>query len=164
MQITFQGNPLNLEGQQIKVGDTLKAFTVSKNDLAPLSLDDTSGVRIFLAVPSIDTPVCDTEVQTFNKAAAELDGVSIYTISVDLPFAQGRYCAATGVSNVVVASDYKDKSFAQATATLIKELGLLTRAAFVVDKNNKVVHVEYLKEITEQPNFDLILKATKELL
>ena len=164
MKVTFQGNPLTLVGTQVKVGDTLKDFAVSKNDLSPLTLKDTSGVRIFLAVPSLDTPVCDLEVITFNKRTAELPGVSVYTMSMDLPFAQARWCGAAGVETVVTASDYKDRQFGAATGTLIEELGLLTRAAFVVDANGVVTHVEYLNEITEQPNFDAIIAAAKSLI
>ena len=163
MKVTFKGDPLTLVGSQIGVGATFPDFTVTKNDLSPLTLADTNGVRIFLAVPSIDTPVCDLEVMTFNNRASEISGVSIYTISMDLPFAQARWCGAAGVKSVITASDYKDRSFAKATGTLVEELGLLTRAAFVVDQNGKVVHVEYLEEITEQPDFDAILAAAKSL-
>jgi len=161
MKITFQGNPLTLSGTQLKPGDTLKGFTVAKNDLSPLALSDTKGVRIFLTVPSLDTPVCDMEVREFNKHAAQLSGISIYTISMDLPFAQARWCGAAGVENVVAASDYKDKAFAEATGTMIEELGLLTRAALVVDASGKIVYAEYVGEITEQPNYDAILEAAK---
>ena len=164
MKVTFQGNPLTLVGDQVKVGDTLKDFTVVKNDLNPLTLADTSGVRIFLSVPSLDTPVCDLEVITFNKRTAEMAGVTVYTISADLPFAQARWCGAAGVSTVVTASDYNGHAFSKATGTFIQELALLTRAAFVVDANNKVTHVEYLSEITEQPNFDAIIDAAKALI
>lgn len=163
MKITFQGNPLTLVGTPIKVGDVFPDFTVTKNDLSDLTLAETSGVRIFLAVPSVDTPVCDLEVMTFNKRVSEIPGVSVYTISMDLPFAQARWCGANAVEAVMTASDYKDRTFAQATGTLIEELALLTRAAFVVDANGKVAHVEYLEEITEQPDFDTILAAAKSL-
>jgi thiol peroxidase len=161
MKVTFQGNPLTLDGTQLKQGDTLQDFVVVKNDLSPLALADTQGVRIFLTVPSLDTPVCDLEVREFNKRAGELPGVSICTISVDLPFAQARWCGAAGVENVVTVSDYKDRAFAAVTGTMIQELGLLTRAAFVVDAAGKVVYTEYLEEITDQPNYDAILSAAK---
>ena len=163
MKITFQGSPLTLVGTQIKVGDLFPNFTVTKNDLSPLTLADTNGVRIFLTVPSIDTPVCDLEVMTFNNRASEIPGVSVYTVSMDLPFAQGRWCGANAVEVVETVSDYKARSFANATGTLIEALALLTRAAFVVDAAGKVVHVQYLEEITEQPNFDAILEAAKSL-
>ena len=163
MKVTFQGSPLTLLGSQIKVGDVFPDFTATKTDLSPLTFADTSGVRIFLAVPSIDTPVCDLEVITFNNRISEIPGVSVYTVSMDLPFAQARWCGANKVEAVQTVSDYKDRSFAEETGTLIDELGLLTRAAFVVDSEGKVVHVEYLEEITEQPNFDAILEAAKYL-
>lgn len=163
MKITFQGDPLTLVGTQIKVGDMFPDFTVVKNDLSPLTLADTSGVRIFLSVPSIDTSVCDLEVMTFNNRIAEIPGVSVYTLSMDLPFAQARWCGVNTVEAIQVASDYKDRSFAKVTGTYIAELGLLTRAAFVVDANGKVIHVQYLEEITEQPDFDTILQAAKSL-
>ncbi|MCL2608280.1 MAG: thiol peroxidase [Treponema sp.] len=161
MKITFQGNPLTLEGEQVKVKDSLKAFGVAKNDLSPLWLADTKGVRIFLAVPSLDTPVCDTEVRKFNQKASELKNVTVYAVSMDLPFAQARWCAGAGIANVVSVSDYKDHSFAKATGTFIKELGLLTRAAFVVNSAGSVVYAEYLEEITQEPNYDAILAAAK---
>jgi len=161
MKITFQGNPLTLVGTQLKPCDALGSFTVTKNDLSPLTLDGTKGVRIFLTVPSLDTPVCDMEVREFNKRAAELPDVTIYTVSMDLPFAQARWCGAAGVQSVVTVSDYMHKDFAAATGTMIAELGLLTRAAFVVDASGKVTYAEYLSEITEQPNYDAILAAAK---
>ena len=162
MKITFQGNPLTLDGTQLKQGDVLKDFVVAKNDLSTLSLTDTQGVRVFLTVPSLDTPVCDMEIREFNKRAGELAGVAIYTISLDLPFAQARWCGTAGVENVVTASDYKEKSFAAATGTMIKELGLLTRAAFVVDAAGKIIYAEYVSEVTEQPNYDAILDAANK--
>ena len=163
MKVKFQGNPLTLEGQQLQMGDSLPDFEVVKNDLSTLSNQDTSGVRIFLTVPSLDTPVCDLEVVTFSKLVGQLSNVTVYAVSMDLPFAQSRWCGAKGVTNVHTVSDYKGKSFALATGTLIKELGLLTRAAIVVDKDDLVVHVEYLDEITNQPNYDEIIKFAKAI-
>ena len=161
MKVTFQGNPLTLEGTQVKVGDNAPSFTVVNNDLGEVSLNDTKGKRIFLTVPSLDTPVCDTEVRRFNEEASKLDNVTVYTISMDLPFAQARWCGAAGVNNVVTVSDYKDKVFSKNYGAYINELGLLTRAVFVVDENNKVTYVEYLNEITEEPNYDKALEALK---
>lgn len=161
MIIKFGGNPLNLVGEQLKVGDTMPDFDVTLNSLSPLSLKETNGVRIFLSVPSLDTPVCDLEVATFNEKVQELPDVTVYTISMDLPFAQSRWCGAKGVKNVITASDYKDRKFSCVTGTYIKELGLTTRAAFVVNSENKLVYVEYLEEITNQPNFDAVIEAAK---
>ena len=161
MKVTFQGNPLTLEGVQVKVGDNAPDFTVVNNDLNPVSLNDTKGKRIFLTVPSLDTPVCDTEVRRFNEEASKLDNVTIYTVSMDLPFAQARWCGAAGINNVVTVSDYKDKEFSKNYGAYINELGLSTRAVFVVDENNKVTYVEYLNEITEEPNYDKALEALR---
>ena len=161
MKVTFQGNPLTLEGVQVKVGDSAPNFTVVNNDLNPVSLNDTKGKRVFLTVPSLDTPVCDTEVRRFNEEASKLDNVTIYTISMDLPFAQARWCGAAGVNNVITVSDYKDREFSKNYGAYINELGLSTRAVFVVDENNKVTYVEYLSEITEEPNYDKALEALR---
>ena len=161
MKVTFQGNPLTLEGTQVKVGDNAPNFTVVNNDLNEVSLNDTKGKRIFLTVPSLDTPVCDTEVRRFNEEASKLNNVTVYTVSMDLPFAQARWCGAAGVNNVVTVSDYKDKVFSKNYGAYINELGLLTRAVFVVDENNKVTYVEYLNEITEEPNYAKALEALK---
>ena len=111
MKVTFQGNPLTLEGTQVKVGDTAPDFTVVDNDLNPFKLSDTKGKRVFLTVPSLDTPVCDTEVRRFNQEAAKLGDVTIYTISMDLPFAQGRWCGGAEIDKVKTVSDYKDREF-----------------------------------------------------
>ena len=161
MKVTFQGNPLTLAGTQVKVGDTAPDFTVVDNDLNPLKLSDTKGKRVFLTVPSLDTPVCDAEVRRFNQEAAKLGDVTIYTISMDLPFAQARWCGGAGIDKVITASDYKDREFGKNYGVHINELGLLSRAVFVVDENNKVTYVEYLSEITEEPNYDEALAALK---
>lgn len=139
MKVTFQGNPLTLEGTQVKVGDTAPDFTVVDNDLNPFKLSDTKGKRVFLTVPSLDTPVCDTEVRRFNQEAAKLGDVTIYTISMDLPFAQGRWCGGAEIDKVKTVSDYKDREFGKNYGVYINELGLLSRAVFVVDENNKIV-------------------------
>ncbi|WP_270941068.1 thiol peroxidase [Romboutsia lituseburensis] len=161
MKVTFQGAPLTLEGTQVKVGDTAPNFTVVGNDLNPVSLNDTKGKRVFLSVPSIDTAVCDMEVRKFNTEASKLNNVEVYTISMDLPFAQARWCGAAGIENVKTVSDYKDREFGKNYGVYINELGLLSRAVFVIDENNKVVYVEYLQEITEEPNYEAVLNALK---
>lgn len=161
MKVTFQGAPLTLEGTQVKVGDTAPNFTAVGNDLNPVSLNDTKGKRVFLSVPSIDTPVCDMEVRKFNTEASKLSNVEVYTISMDLPFAQARWCGAAGIENVKTVSDYKDREFGKNYGVYINELGLLSRAVFVVDENNRVVYVEYLQEITEEPNYEAVLNALK---
>ncbi|MCR1952277.1 thiol peroxidase [Clostridium sp. DSM 100503] len=160
-QVKFQGSPITLEGNILNVGDKLPNFSVTTNDLGEFTLNDTKGVRVFLTVPSIDTPVCDMEVKRFNKEVDSLDGVTCYTISMDLPFAQARWCGSEGVEKVKTLSDYKDRRFAKATGTYAKELGLLTRASFVVDSNGIVTFVEYLDEITSEPSYDKVLEAAK---
>ena len=162
MKVTFQGNPLTLKGIQVKVGDTAPDFTVVDNDLNPFKLSDTKGKRVFLTVPSLDTPVCDTEVRKFNQEAVHLgEDVTIYAISMDLPFAQGRWCGGAGIDRVKTVSDYKDREFGNNYGVYINELGLLSRAVFVIDENNKVVYVEYLDEITDEPNYEKALEALK---
>ena len=163
MTVTFQGNPMTLTGKQLKIGDKFPDFTLAKNDLSPLSLKDTTGKRIFATVPSLDTPVCDLETRTFNTKAASLPGVSIYVVSMDLPFAQARWCGAAGVSTLTTLSDYKDRNFAASTGTGVAELGLLTRAVFVVDAGGIVRYVQYVPEITDQPDFEAALSALQAL-
>jgi len=159
--VTMRGNPVTLVGDEVKVGDKARDFTVIDNDLNPVTLQDTSGVRLFLTVPSLDTGVCDAEVRRFNEEAAKLDGVKVYTISMDLPFAQKRWCGAAGIDNVVVLSDHRDASFGTNWGVLIKELRLLARAVFVVDSSNTVTYVEYVPEVTSHPNYEAALEAAK---
>ena len=161
MKVTFQGGPLTLEGNQVKVGDNAPDFTVVGNDLNPIKFSETKGKRILLGVPSLDTPVCDMEVRKFNEEASKLNDVTVCTISMDLPFAQARWCGNAGIKNVITASDYKDREFSKNYGLYIKELGLVSRAVIVVDENNKVVYTEYLSEITNEPNYEAALKHVK---
>lgn len=163
---TFQGTPLTLIGPELHVGDRAPAFTARTMELKPFTLDETKGkIRLFSAVPSLDTPVCDTETRRFNMEAAKLgDRVEIVTVSMDLPFAQKRWCAAAGIDKIKVVSDYYDRSFAQAYGTLIRELHLSSRAIFVVDDKDTVRYVEYVPEMTNQPDYDRALGALKKLL
>ncbi len=159
MNITFKGNPNTLEGNTLEVGDVAPDFLVSDNNLRPLTLEDTSGKRVFVSVPSLDTAVCDREVRRFNKDATRIKDVSIYVISMDLPFAQKRWCGNAGIEAVKTVSDYKDRSFGQNYGTYIQELGLLTRAVFVIDEDNKITYVEYCEEVTQEPDYDKVLQA-----
>ena len=154
MTVTFQGNPLTLKGRQLQVGDKMPEFTLIDNGLGTVNSNDLTGLKVFLAVPSLDTPVCDLEVRNFNQKASELSGVHIYAVSMDLPFAQARWCGANGIDNVKTLSDYKGHSFGEATGTVIEELALLTRAVFVVDDKGMIRHVEYVSEITNHPDYD----------
>ena len=163
MAITFLGNPITLKGRQLAAGDTLPDFTLTANDMSPVAKADTKGLRVFLTVPSLDTEVCDLEVRTFNTKAAELPGVSICAVSMDLPFAQARWCGAAGVEAVKTLSDYHHRSFGEASGTYIDELGLLTRAVFIVDDSDTVVYAEYVPEVTHQPDYDAALAKLKEL-
>ncbi len=161
MKITFKGNPVTLVGETLKVGDDAPDFLVVDNDLNDITLKETSGLRIFLTVPSIDTPVCDTEVRKFNKEATNLKDVTVYVISMDLPFAQTRWCGNAGIDKVKTVSDYKQKSFGNKYGVLIEELCLLARAIFIIDENNKIKYVEYCKEISSEPDYESALNAIR---
>lgn len=163
--VTFKGNPVTILGNEVKVNDTAPNFTVLANDLSPVTLDDSKGtVRIISVVPSLDTGICDQQTRRFNEEAANLDGVSILTISVDLPFAQKRWCGAAGIDKVQTLSDHRDLSFGEAYGVIIKELRLLTRAVFVIDKNDKITYVEYVSEATNHPDYEAAVEAAKKAL
>lgn len=160
--VTLKGNPLTLSGPRLEAGQKAPDFVAVGSDLKPVSLADTSGkVRIFSVIPSIDTPVCDSQTRRFNQEAGSLAGVQVYTLSMDLPFAQTRWCAASGVDKVKMLSDHRDASFGQNYGTLIKELRLNCRAIFVVDEENTIRHVEYVKEVGDPPDFEAALKAVR---
>ncbi|HYI96892.1 MAG TPA: thiol peroxidase [Bryobacteraceae bacterium] len=161
---TFKGNPMTLVGPELKVGDKAPEFEVVDGSLQPVSLASTGGeVRIFSVLPSLDTPVCDIQTKRFNTEAAQLPAVKIFTISMDLPFAQKRYCDAFAVDNVKMLSDHKTGSFGSAYGTLIKEWRVESRAIFVVDKNNTIQHAEYVKEVADHPNYEAALTKAREL-
>jgi thiol peroxidase len=162
--VTLRGNPLTLIGPELKPGDKAPDFKVIGNDMKPVSLADTAGkVRIIASVPSLDTPVCDMETRRFNEEVTKLPGVEILTISMDLPMAQSRWCGAAGVKNVRTLSDYRERNFGPAYGTLVKESMLDARAVFVLDKDNTVRYVEYVKEMSEQPNYEGALAAARKL-
>ncbi|MGL5868818.1 thiol peroxidase [Clostridium chrysemydis] len=163
MEITAQGQKITIRGAEVRVGEQAPDFVVYDNDLKPVKLKDTEGKRVFLTVPSLDTPVCDLEVKRFNKEAAKLEDVTIYVVSMDLPFAQKRWCGLEDVENVKTLSDYKDRSFGENYGVYIEEMGLLARATFILDENNNVKFVEYCKDISDHPSYDEILKVLKEL-
>jgi thiol peroxidase len=163
--ITFKGNPLTLIGPELNVGDKAPEFTVLGNDLSPITLADSKGkTRLIVSVPSLDTPVCDTEVRRFNQEAAKLENVEVLVISMDLPFAQARWCGAAGIDKVKTASDHRDASFATAYGLLIKELRLDARAIFVVDASDKIIYKEIVSEVTSEPNYEAALKAASSLV
>lgn len=161
---TLKGNPMTLIGPELKAGDKAPDFSVIDDKLQPVNLATTgNSVRIFSVVPSLDTPVCDMQTKRFNEAAAHLPNIAIYTVSMDLPFAQKRWCGAFGVDNVKMLSDHRTGSFGEQYGTLIKELRIESRAIFVLDQNNMVRHVEYVKEVGDHPNYDTALAAAQSL-
>jgi thiol peroxidase len=151
-------------GPELKPGGPAPDFHAVDDSLKPVDLASTGrGVRIFSVVPSLDTPVCDAQTKRFNEEAGKLPNVSIYTISMDLPFAQKRWCGAFGVDHVKMISDHRDGSFGQAYGTLIKDLRIMSRAIFVVDPQNAVRYAEYVKEVADHPNYEAALAAAKSL-
>jgi thioredoxin-dependent peroxiredoxin len=158
----LQGKPFELDGPELKVGDTAPDFEVVDNSLQRVDLAKTGkGVRIFSVVPSLDTPVCDAQTKRFEEAAAQLPEISIYTVSMDLPFAQKRWCGNFGVKNIGMLSDHKSGSFGQSYGTLIPDLRIESRAIFVLDPHDKLLHVEYVPQVGEHPNYEAALTAAK---
>lgn len=162
--VSMGGNPLTLEGKEIKVGDKAPDFTGSNNDLSHFSLKELEGqIRVFSVVPSIDTKVCQVQTNKFNKEAANLDGVEVITLSVDLPFAQDRFKEENNIKNLRLISDYRDRDFGRKYGFLLEENKLLSRGIVVVGKDNRVKYVEYVEEITEEPDYNKALKQVKKL-
>ena len=164
--ITMKGQPLTLLGKEIRLGEPAQDFEVLTNELSAVKLSSYRGkVCVISSVPSLDTPVCDTMTRRFNLEAASLgDDVVVLTISMDLPFAQSRWCGAADVENVQTLSDHRDASFGTAFGVLIKELRLLARAVFVVDKEGIARYVQIVNELTSEPDYEAVLKAVKEVL
>ena len=164
--ITMFGNPLTLLGKKLNVGDKAHDFELLDNDLKPIKLTSFHGkVCVISSVPSLDTPVCDMETRRFNEEAGKLgDNVSILTVSMDLPFAQKRWCGAAGVEKVMTLSDHRDANFGENYGVLIKELRLLARAIFVVDREGVIQYVQLVKEVTEEPDYDAVIAAVGKLV
>ena len=159
---TFKDRPVTLLGPEVRVGDRAPEFTVLGNDMSPVTLADSAGiVRVISVVPSLETPVCDQQTRRFNTEAANLDGATVLTVSVDLPFTQARWCGAAGIDAVRTVSDYRDLSFGLAYGVVIKELRLLARAVFVVDATDTVVHAEYVPAVGEHPDYDAAIEAAR---
>jgi thioredoxin-dependent peroxiredoxin len=163
--ITMKGNPLTLVGQEVHAGDQAPDFEVIANDLSPFKFSSLKGtVAIISSVPSLDTPTCNIETRWFNDEAAKLGpNVEILTISMDLPFAQKRWCGAAGVDRVKTYSDHRDAAFGLAYGVLIKELRLLARAVFVVDREGVVRYTQLVKELSNEPNYNEVLQALGKL-
>jgi thiol peroxidase len=158
----MRGNPLTLIGPELKAGDAAPDFNLLDGPMKTVTLKDTGNhVRIISVIPSLDTPVCDAQTKRFNEEAARLPGVDIITVSMDLPFAQKRWCGAFGVDNVKMLSDHKEASFGTNYGTLIKEMRIESRAIFVLDQNNKIIHAEYVKEVADYPNYEAALAAVR---
>ena len=163
--VTIKGSPLTLVGKEVAVGEKAPDFTALDNELSQVSLSAFSGKKLIIAsVPSLDTPVCDVETRRFNEEATKLaEDVVILTISMDLPFAQKRWCGGAGVERVQTLSDHRDASFGESYGVLIKELRLLARAVFVIDAEGIVRYVQLVNEVTQEPDYDAALKAVGEL-
>ncbi len=164
--VTFKGNPLTLIGEPLEVGAALPEFTVLGNGLNPVSPKDFRGkVLVLSVVPSLDTPVCDLQTRRFNAEAANLgSNVGILTVSMDLPFAQARWCGAADAKAVTTASDYKEADFGYKTGLLIKELRLLARAVYVIDPNGIVKYAQLVPEVAQEPDYAGVLAAVKGMV
>ena len=163
--VTMKGKPLTLLGRELKVGDSAPDFEVVANDMSAVKLSSYQcKVCIITSVPSLDTSVCDIETRRFNEEAGKLGGdVAVLTISMDLPFAQKRWCGTADVKNVQTLSDHREASFGKAYGVLIKELRLLARAVFVIDKNGTIRYMQIVDELTNEPNYEAALEAVKGL-
>jgi thiol peroxidase len=161
----LKGNPVRLDGREIAEGDMAPEVKVVKPDLSAWTVGGAKDkIQVLVAVPSLDTPVCATEARKFNQAVAGVDGVEVTVISMDLPFAMGRYCTTEGIRNLVTASDFRDRAFAKAYGVLIADgplAGLAARSIFVVGKDGRVAYRQIVSEITEEPDYEAALKATK---
>jgi thiol peroxidase len=163
--VTFQGNPLTAIGPKLEVGNRAPDCQLLANDLSAVNLSDSQGkIRLLSVVPSLDTPVCDMQTRKFNEKLDALgESVVGYTVSADLPFAQARWCGAAGMKRMRTLSDHRDMAFGTAYGTHIRELRLESRAVFVIDGSGTVQYVEYVKEITQQPDYDAALEAVQRL-
>ncbi|WP_084246505.1 thiol peroxidase [Planomicrobium okeanokoites] len=165
VQVTFKENPVTLPNKEVKVGDEIPNFTVLDNDLNPVTAQDTAGkIRLFTVSPSLDTSVCSDQAKRFSEEASSLgDGVAVYYVTCDLPFAQKRWTEVNEIKNLTTLSDHRDLSFGEAFGVTMQELRLLARSIFVVDENDKVTYVEYVPEGTNHPDYDKAIEAVKEL-
>jgi thiol peroxidase len=161
----LRGNLFRLDGPELKAGDPAPEFEAVDSNLQAVNLQKTgNGVRIFSVVPSLDTPVCDAQTKRFEEEAGQLGSVRIFTVSMDLPFAQKRWCDSFGINKVEMISDHRNGSFGESYGTLIPDLRIESRAIFVVDSENKLRHVEYVKEVGEHPDYEAALDAAKSAI
>jgi thioredoxin-dependent peroxiredoxin len=164
--ITFQGSPLTLLGPALKPGDKAPAFSLFDGEMKPFELKDLSGkIKMISVTPSLDTPVCDLQLRRFNTEAAGLPGdVMVLNVSMDLPFAIARFCTSAGIDKAKALSDYRDAAFGLAYGVLIKELRLLARAIFVLDRSDVIRYVEIVPEITNHPDYEKAVAAAKQIV
>ena len=162
-KVTFKGNPISISGPELKVGDNAPEFKLTDNAMQDLTLAAFAGQTLILSVvPSLDTPVCSVQTKKFNESAAKLgDNIRILTVSLDLPFAQKRWCGAEGVTAVTTASDYKYRSFGESYGAYLPDLGLLARAVFIIGSDKKVKYVQYVTEVASEPDYEQALNAAK---
>ena len=164
--VTMKGNPLTLMGEEIKIGMKAPDFKVLDQTLNDMSLSSFKGKIVVIAsVPSLDTPVCDLQIKRFNDEASKLSkDIKVVFVSMDLPFAQKRFCQEFDIKKVIALSDHRDADFGVNYGVLIKELRLLSRAIFVLDKEGVVKYVEYVRELGNQPDYDAVLAAVAKLV
>lgn len=160
---TFIGKPVTLSGQQFQVGETAPDFKLITPSLEMKSLSDFKGKKVISVVPSIDTGICSTQTRTFNKELSELDDTHVITISVDLPFAQAKWCGAEGLDKAIMLSDYYDHSFGKAYGLLMEEWHLLARAILVLDEDNQIVYTQYLENVNSEPDYVSAITALKSI-
>lgn len=165
MSAKFKGSPVKLVGDEIKVGDFAPSVKLKGNDLGYVIVGGKKDkIQVLNVVPSLDTPTCQVQTKRFNTEAANFPNVEVFVISMDLPFAQGRFCSVEGIKNVRALSDFKNKEFGTKYGVLIDDSplsGLLTRAVFVIDESGKVIYREICEEITNEPNYEAALEAIK---
>ncbi len=163
-KVTFAGNPVTLVGKEPGINDSAPEFTVLGNDLRHVHLTDFDGkIKVIAVYPSIDTSVCAAQNRRFNQEADKLKDVVVLSISCDLPFAQKRFCAAEGLKNIITLSDHKDLDFGTKYGFLMEEFRLLARGTVIIGKDNRVKYVEYVPEVTDEPNYDRALEIIEEL-
>lgn len=164
--VYMQGQPMALEGAELKTGDRAPAFTLTDTEMKTVTPERFKDKLVILScVPSIDTPVCSLETRRFNQEAAKLAPEAVVvTVSKDLPFAQARWCAANGIDNLVLLSDYKNQGFAQDYGVLMRDLGLLARAVFIIDKQGIIQYIQFVEEVSKEPDYQAVLDKAHQLL
>ena len=164
LNLTIDGQPITVSGKQLQVGDTAPNFVGTLPTLKSWSLDSVSGIKVISAIPSLDTGICQIQTKRFNKEMMKLEGVTLITVSLDLPFAQSRWCGAEGLQDLIVISDYQGRDFALKYSLLIDQLKLLTRAVLVLDKDNVVRCIDCPQEVQTEPDYKIVLETVTSLL